>query len=545
MKKTVSLLLALLLVIALFVGCSEKPEPTPTSVPTATPSSEQTQEPGNDEPGLVYPMLTEETTEISVWQTFTANYIASMNDSDFVKYVEELTNIRMVFKEASSSDAVTAYNLMLTSGDYTDVVRPAGTVYPGGPDRAVEDGVFLKLNDYIENFAPNYAARRTASVDVARQTITDNGNIWSMYTLNDPAEYPWMGLALRTDILDKHSIRHPVTLADWELALQTFKDEGIKAPLLLDISGVFLNSEFLSAYQIGKEFFNKGGQVQYGYVQPEFKDYLIMMNDWYNKGLIDSEFVSRGVNFAIFGGDALSMTLNGEAGAGLFPWGYTDNTFEVNQQTLIEGFRLGAVSNPVLNEGDTIKLRYTSWEAKMPNAITTACDNPELVVKFLDYFFTDEGAMLINFGREGESFTMVDGQPRYVDFILENPDGFSGRDVAMNFTWDDGIGMSDFRRLWQYYQGKPNEGALGAYEVWNQDSNEYLMPVITMTAEEGDRHNAIYADIQGFVTEKIPQFIMGSLSIDEFDSFVAEIYGMGLEECLQIQQDALDRYNAR
>ena len=194
MKKTVSLLLALLLVIALFVGCSKKPEPTPTSVPTATPSSEQTQEPGNDEPGLVYPMLTEETTEISVWQTFTANYIASMNDSDFVKYVEELTNIRMVFKEASSSDAVTAYNLMLTSGDYTDVVRPAGTVYPGGPDRAVEDGVFLKLNDYIENFAPNYAARRTASVDVARQTITDNGYIWSMYTLNDPAEYPWMGL---------------------------------------------------------------------------------------------------------------------------------------------------------------------------------------------------------------------------------------------------------------------------------------------------------------------------------------------------------------
>ena len=71
------------------------------------------------------------------------------------------------------------------------------------------------------------------------------------------------------------------------------------------------------------------------------------------------------------------------------------------------------------------------------------------------------------------------------------------------------------------------------------------MPVITMTAEEGDRHNAIYADIQGFVTEKIPQFIMGSLSIDEFDSFVAEIYGMGLEECLQIQQDALNRYNAR
>ena len=95
---------------------------------------------------------------------------------------------------------------------------------------------------------------------------------------------------------------------------------------------------------------------------------------------------------------------------GLFPWGYTDNTFEVNQQTLIEGFRLGAVSNPVLNEGDTIKLRYTSWEAKMPNAITTACDNPELVVKFLDYFFTDEEQCL-GTSVEGESFTMVDGQP--------------------------------------------------------------------------------------------------------------------------------------
>ena len=64
--------------------------------------------------------------------------------------------------------------------------------------------------------------------------------------LNDPAEYPWNGLALRGDILEKRGLGLPVTLDDWENAFDAFIDEGVTNPLLFDMSGVSLNSEFLS-----------------------------------------------------------------------------------------------------------------------------------------------------------------------------------------------------------------------------------------------------------------------------------------------------------
>jgi putative aldouronate transport system substrate-binding protein len=384
--KPFALLLSLILVFGLFTGCNNSTGTTPSATPAPSDSETQTQAPVESAaPGLPYPQLTEEPATLTVWQIFTADYIASMNDSDFVTELAKRTNVTLKFQEASTADAVTSFNLMLNSGDYTDIVRTNTTTldYPGGPDKAIEDGVYLKLNDLIEKYAPNYSAKRNSTPDVARQTITDAGNMWSMYTLAIPAEYPWMGLALRKDILDKKGIALPVTLTDWETALQAYVDEGVKYPLLMDVTGTSLNGEFLSAWNVGKEFYQNNGKVMYGYIQPEFKEYLTMMNEWYNKGFLDKEFTSHGVTFDIFAGDAFTFILNGEAGAGLFPWGYTDVSLSVRGQAKIEGFNLAAVSAPKMNAGDTINFRFTSSEAKSPNAITSACANPELAVNCL------------------------------------------------------------------------------------------------------------------------------------------------------------------
>ena len=47
------------------------------------------------------------------------------------------------------------------------------------------------------------------------------------------------------------------------------------------------------------------------------------------------------------------------------------------------------------------------------------------------------------------------------------------------------------------------------------------------------------------VNEMVARIITGAVSIDEWDSVVAEIESMGIEECIEVQQAALDRYNAR
>ena len=49
----------------------------------------------------------------------------------------------------------------------------------------------------------------------------------------------------------------------------------------------------------------------------------------------------------------------------------------------------------------------------------------EVVARLLDYAYSEAGATLYNFGTEGESYTVVDGQPVYTDLVLNNPDGMT------------------------------------------------------------------------------------------------------------------------
>lgn len=129
---------------------------------------------------------------------------------------------------------------------------------------------------------------------------------------------------------------------------------------------------------------------------------------------------------------------------------------------------------------------------------------------------------------------------------LNSPMGEGVSTKLYKYTWFDGVGMGDFKRLWQGFLGTSAEKALDAYNVWNKDSNDYMLPVaLTMTAEEGQEYSTTYGDILTFVYETIPQFIIGSKPISEFDDFVNQIKSMGIERCIELQQNALDRYIAR
>ena len=47
------------------------------------------------------------------------------------------------------------------------------------------------------------------------------------------------------------------------------------------------------------------------------------------------------------------------------------------------------------------------------------------------------------------------------------------------------------------------------------------------------------------MNESLPKYIMGVRPLDEFDSYVKDIWAMGLQNAIDLQQAALDRYNAR
>ncbi len=57
-------------------------------------------------------------------------------------------------------------------------------------------------------------------------------------------------------------------------------------------------------------------------------------------------------------------------------------------------------------------------------------------------------------------------------------------------------------------------------------------------------YNRIFSDIDTYMYETVSKFVVGDLSLDQFDSFVQQLKDMGIEGCIAIEQAAYDRYLA-
>ena len=68
------------------------------------------------------------------------------------------------------------------------------------------------------------------------------------------------------------------------------------------------------------------------------------------------------------------------------------------------------------------------------------------------------------------------------------------------------------------------------------------VPTLSMTTEESDILSLYGTDITTYASEMLPKFIMGELSMDEWDAYVAELENMHIDEITEAYQNAYDRY---
>ena len=70
---------------------------------------------------------------------------------------------------------------------------------------------------------------------------------------------------------------------------------------------------------------------------------------------------------------------------------------------------------------------------RMNSGVTTLfpdCHNPEIMLRWFDYLYTEEGALLFNYGLEGQGHIIVDGKPMLTELVVANPDGIGNESGA-------------------------------------------------------------------------------------------------------------------
>jgi putative aldouronate transport system substrate-binding protein len=496
---------------------------------------------------------------LSYWVPMSSNVVATMKTFGEIacyKELEKRTGIHIDFQHPPLNQELEQFNLLTASGKYPDVIEYNWlTNAPGGPARFLRDGVIIRLNDYIDRYAPNLKKVLADHPEWRKQIVTDEGDIYAFPFIRSEVKLlVSTGLAIRQDWLDKLGLRTPTTLDEWRTMLTAFKTRdpnGNSKPDELPLStwaaspgpgggsrGAFSRYSFVGAWGVGQDWYQEKGAIRYGPVQPEFKEFLAMMAQWYKEGLIDADV------FATTQNTFDAKVTNNLIGAASMQGGNGIGKYA----GLMAGkgsFKLTPVQQPVLKAGDKILLggRDNNYPGQGAAAITSSNKRLVETVKMLDYAYSPEGALLFNFGIEGTSYKMVNGVPTYTDNVMKDPQVPSAQMISRfargNFN---GPFVQDVRYIEQYYELPEQKKAL---EVWTLPSNEKLLPPMTITQDESKKYATTMADINTRFDEVFTRVWSGKAPIDEFDSFVKALPGMGINDAMKIQQTALDRYNKR
>lgn len=551
-KKLVALLLSLALVLSLGAcggngGSSTSSEASPSSTTeesgAAAESGDESQAETAETGEFQLPIVDEPTT-LSYFVADDSNaaiMTTDWNDNEFYQEMERRTGVHLEFEMVSSADYQTNFNLMIASGNLADMIYVGASYYAEGVDAAIDDGYFLDLTDLVDEYMPNYEKVRTSDVQYELLSTTDSGRLGAVYELRQSKQGPWLGLWIRQDWLDDLGLDTPVTFDDYHEVLTAFKNEkGATAPLILNFSGS--DGEFgtmsgglnvLNSWQL-----DETGKVNFGPYMDAWKEYVTIMHQWYTEGLIDPDFMATDERTA-----DMAKVVTGASG--LFAALYTmPSVYEAASED--PNMDLAPVNPPVMNEGDEGHIRLRDSYTSGNTAISADSENWEVALRWLDYLYTEEGALLANYGVEGDTFEFDEnGKPVFTDKILNNENGWTMTQTVASYLCPS-AGIANWSDWTRELAGVPEKDQ-ACYDVWSEFSDDWRLPSsVTLTQEESTERAALYADISTIVKEQTAQFISGALDIESnWDAYISALEASGMERAIEITQAAYDRYLAR
>ena len=175
-------------------------------------------------------------------------------------------------------------------------------------------------------------------------------------------------------------------------------------------------------------------------------------------------------------------------------------------------------------------------------------DKIDVVSKWLDYQYTEEGIDYRYYGIEGESYTIdQNGNKTFTDAILNNPDGLSISDSLAPFAMRTYCGFQSQTAENAVSIAAAGDGAVSqieSVEIWASPKITVHMPEVVLNTEESELVNTYMTDILTLLQERMAKYILGTdtTSHEEFREKLKEYH---IEEVTQCYQDACDRFNAR
>lgn len=534
MKKTritAILLSCILITTCIFSGCSKK-EVTENGVKLSAPGE--------------LPMA-DEVTELTVFVPKQAN-IENFETNEFTKWYEEQTNVKIKW-EVASGDPTQALNLKLASGDLPDII------YGFGFSKAQQllygqQGVFQDISDEIDEHG-FYLKKMFEERPDIKEDLLVNGAIYGIPRVEESpyAEYPGCVWVYKPWI-EKLGGKLPATTDEFYDFLVKIKNTDLNGNGKNDeipfaargVTGTeglerFLMNSFVST---GEDRISvKDGKVFFAADKEEYRDGLRYMKKLYDEGLLyEDSFVVDRTRLTSIGENETPLLA---CGTGL--WAGMFTIYGAESWRIADYVSLAPLYGP---DGFRQSVHKNSdYGGAVVFTVTSACENPALAVKWLDWFFNEENRVKAHnkagFRPAKEGEIGIDGQQALWTQEPVPANSGTGVTTVQNIAWNNFGAFykpleTDLRTA--TLEEGPRKVSENRYEAYMQHKEcgaDISMADPLMSEEDA----ALYADyritIQNIIDTAFVEFVTGVRSLDnDWDDYIKELKNAGLEDYLKL-----------
>ncbi|MGQ2917797.1 extracellular solute-binding protein [Rhizobium oryzihabitans] len=486
--------------------------------------------------------ITEDPLELTIHFHFRDKYVYS-EKWPVEQKAAEITNIhvRNVASLATTSSR-DAFNLLIASGNLPDIV--GGDATGGLKEDFIRyglEGAFIPLDDLIEENAPNLKAFFDSHKEIRNAISGPDGKLYFIpYVPDGKFSRGWF---IRQDWLDKLGLKQPETPEEVYEVLKAFRDKDPNGNGLKDEVPYFAREEIdavrlinlwdarVSGSERYGDFAVYDGQLRHPWAEENYKTGISNVAKWYKEGLIDKEIFTRGAR-------SREYLLGNNLGGMTHDWFASTSTYNDALSPKIDGFALKPMLPPKTVSGqrfeDSRRLRVqpVGW------AISATNEHPVETIKYFDFWFSQQGRILSNFGVEGLTYEMVDGKPQFKKEVLDNKDPVNAQLWAVGAAIPRGYWMDyEYERQWT---NKIALEGIDMYEKCNCLKDEFMG--VSLNAEEKATFDRYWPSILTYMTEMQQTWILGAQDVDTgWDAYKKRLTALGYDEVIKMMQSAYDR----
>ena len=493
----------------------------------------------------VFPLSEEKITfRIATWQR---SGQVDYNDMLMWQKYEEMTNVHIDWIHLPDSTFVERRNAMFTQDDLPDAIYRAKFSLSDVNKYAAEE-MLLPLDDLVDNYAPNLQKFFAEYPQVRKALTMEDGHLYSLgyFNICDGLTV-YTRQFLNMDWMNRLNLQVPTTIDEFTDVLRAFRDNDANGdgdptneiPLaggnIENLLSTFYGSFGLQNRGPSQDWVDVDettGSLRFWPTSEGYKKLMKTARLWYEEKLLDNE---------IFTTDSARTVANGTANLeGV--WCAVNLTNVGGQAEKYAGLP-AALIGP---DGDQL---YTNCKPVIYSpgsfVICDGAKNTETLIKWVDYFYSQEGAELLFLVDEKLYNTDENGVRSYNDYVTKNPDGLTLTQViSQNTCWSGGncpaILLNNV-----FIGGETMPIPMAAAKAMLPYLPKEIWEPLFFTVDQNDEMTPILTDLSACVKEYRAAFIGGTKDIDaEWDNYVNEINKMRVDRYLEIVQESLDSHDA-